>query len=66
MSTKEMPRKEVANMVNYIAHCKFEEDWQFGKEPYSRDNPPPVVSRVPLLFCLLCGRLRLLTLVGFF
>ena len=52
MSTKEMPRKEVANMVNYIAHCEYEEDWQFGKEPYSRDNPPPVVSRVSLLFCL--------------
>ena len=52
MSTKEMPRKEVANMVNYIAHCKYEEDWQFGKEPYSRVNPPPVVSRVSLLFYL--------------
>ena len=52
MSTKDMPCKEVANMVNYIAHCEYEEDWQFGKEPYSRDNPPPVVSRVSLLFCL--------------
>ena len=66
MSTKEMPRAEVANMVNHIVNCEFGEDWQFGKEPYSRDNPPPVVSRVPLLFCLLCSRLRLLTLVGFF
>ena len=47
-----MPRKEVANMVNYIAHCEYEEDRQFGKEPYSRDDPPPVVSRVSLLFCL--------------
>ena len=46
MSTKEMPRKEVANLVNHIAHCEFIEDWQFGKEPYSRDNPPPVVSRI--------------------
>ena len=52
MSTKEIPRKKVANMVNYIAHCKYEEDWQFGKEPYSRVNPPPVVSRVFLLFCI--------------
>ena len=40
MSTKEMPRKEVANLVNHIAHCEFEEDWKFGKEPYSCDNPP--------------------------
>ena len=39
MSTKEMPRKEVANLVNHITHCEFTEDWQFGKEPYSRDNP---------------------------
>ena len=52
MSTKEMPRAEVANMVNYIANCEFREDWQFGKEPYSRDNPPPVVSRVLLMLCL--------------
>ena len=52
MSTKEMPRKEVANMVNYIAHYEYEEDWQFGKDPYSRDNPPPVVSHVFLLLCL--------------
>ena len=48
MSTKEMPRAEVANMVNHIAHCDFGEDWQFGKEPYSRDNPPQVVSRISL------------------
>ena len=66
MSTKEMPRKEVANIVNYIAHYEYEEDWRFGKEPYSRDNPPPVVSRVLLLFCFLCSRLWLLTLFGFF
>ena len=26
MSTKEMPRAEVANMVNYIANCEFGED----------------------------------------
>ena len=26
MSTKQMPRKEVANMVNYIAHYEYEED----------------------------------------
>ena len=66
MCTREMPCTEVANMVNHITNCEFGEDWQFGKEPYSRDNPPPVVSRVALLFCLLCGRLRILTLVGFF
>ena len=55
MCTKEMPRKEVANLVNHIAHCEFEEGWRFGKESYSCDNPLPVVSRVPLLLCLLSG-----------
>ena len=48
MSTREMPHAEVANMVNHIANCELTEDWQFGKEPYSRANPPPVVSQI---FC---------------
>ena len=52
MSTKDMPRKEVANLVNHIAHCEFEEDWQFGKEPYSHHTPPRVIRRVFLSFCL--------------
>ena len=40
-----MPHLEVAHLVNYISNCKLpEEEWQFGKEPYSRANPPPVVS----------------------
>ena len=63
MSTKEMPRKEVANMVNHIANCELGEDWQFGKEPYSRANPPPVVSRISLLLCLLYSQIRLLIFI---
>ena len=43
MCTKEMPHDEVAHMVNYLANCKLSEEWQFGKEPYSRANPPPMV-----------------------
>ena len=66
MSTKEMPRAEVANMVNHIANCEFGEDWQFGKEPYSRANPPPVVSRISLLLSLLHSRIRLLIFIVFF
>ena len=50
MSTWEMPHVEVANIVNHIANCELAEDWQFGKEPYSRANPPPVVSQI---FCFL-------------
>ena len=66
MCTREMPRAEVANMVNHIANCELGEDWQFGKEPYSRANPPPVVSRISLLLCLLYSRIRLLIFIGFF
>ena len=46
MCTREMPLAEVANMVNHITNCELAADWQFGKEPYSRANPPPVVSRI--------------------
>ena len=52
MCTKEMPREEVAYMVNYLANCKLTEEWQFGKEPYSRANPPPTVCSPCLFFFL--------------
>ena len=41
LSTIEMPHDEVSYMVNYIANCKLTEEWQYGKEPYSRANPHP-------------------------
>ena len=44
MCTKDMPHEEVPYMVNYLSDSKLLEDWQFGKEPYSRANPPPTVS----------------------
>ena len=57
MCTKEMPREEVAYMVNYLANCKLTEEWQFGKEPYSRANPPPTVCLlVSFPLFLLCCR----------
>ena len=49
MCTKDMPHEEVAYMVNYLANCKLSEEWRFGKEPYSRANPPPTVCS-PCLF----------------
>ena len=66
MCTKVMPHEEVAYMVNYLASCDLNEEWQFGKEPYSCANPPPVVSRISLLLCLLSSRIRLLIFIGFF
>ena len=55
MCTKDMPHEEVAFMVNYLSDNRLLEDWRFGKEPYSRANPPPVVSRLSFLSldCLL-------------
>ena len=45
MCTKEMPTAEVAYLVNEIVNLKLEpEGWQFGKRPYSRADPPPVIS----------------------
>ena len=52
MCTKEMPHEEVAYMVNYLASCDLNEEWQFGKEPYSRATPPPLVSRFFFSFSL--------------
>ena len=45
-------------MVNYLSDSKLLEDWRFGKEPYSRANPPPVVSCLSFLSldCLLSRR----------
>ena len=52
MCTKEMPREEVAYRVNYLANCKLSEEWQVGKEPYSRANPPPTVCSPCVFFSL--------------
>ena len=52
LSTWEMPHAEVALMVNYIANCKLAGDWQYGKPPYSRANPPPTVRSPRLFFSL--------------
>ena len=52
MCTKEMPQHDAASMVNYLANCQLSEDWQFGKEPYSRANPPPVVRSPHFFFSL--------------
>ena len=52
MCTKEMPQPDAADMVNYLANCQLSEDWQFGKEPYSRANPPPTVRSPRFFFSL--------------
>ena len=56
MCTKKMPTAEVAQMVNEITDLKVsEEAWQFGKWPYSRDNPSPTVSLLASSYWLVPG-----------
>ena len=50
--TKEMPHEEVAYMVNYLVNCNLKEEWQFGKDPYSRATPLSLVSRFFFSFSL--------------
>ena len=50
LCTKEMPHAEVALMVNYLANCELTEEWRFGKESYSRADPPPMVNFLSFSF----------------
>ena len=51
MCTKDMPPAKVSLMVNKIPDLKVsEQSWQFGKQPYSRDNPPPVITLLAFPF----------------
>ena len=53
MCTKELPDVEVVRLVNFFSNCKSSNtEWRFGKEPYSRANPPPVASLLDLLSSL--------------
>ena len=61
LSTREMPHDEVSYMVNYIANCKLTEDWQYGKAPYSRAYPPPMVNLISFFLCPIFFSGRLLT-----
>ena len=54
LCTREMLTAEVARMVNEISDLKVSEgSWRFGKQSYSRDNPPPAVSLLAPPFSLL-------------
>ena len=49
----------VARRVNHISHAKLPDNWQWGMEPFSRNDPPALVRRRSfagwyLFFPLLC------------
>ena len=56
MSTKELPMVEVVRHVNLFSDSKLSEaDWRFGKQSYSRANPPPPVSIWSPFFAMQCS-----------
>ena len=60
LCTKGMPPAEVSRMVNEISDLRMsEKEWRYGKRPYSRHDPPPVVSFFFLSFELLSSALFL-------
>ena len=56
MCTKELPKAEVACLMNFISKSKLsEEEWQFSKRPYARALPLPAVSFLALVVFLFAG-----------
>jgi hypothetical protein len=43
-SKLELTKAQVARRVNFVSQAKLPDNWQWGMEPFSRDDPPPVVS----------------------
>ena len=44
MSNLRLAADQVARRVNDISKAGLQDDWEFGKPPYSQVNPAPVVS----------------------
>ena len=44
MSTFPLSKESVCRRVRAIAQTKMTSNWEWGKEPYTRENPPPSVS----------------------
>jgi hypothetical protein len=43
-SKLELTPAQVAKRVNFVSQAKLPDNWNWGMEPYSRAEPPPVVS----------------------
>ena len=50
MSNLRLGADQVADRVNDISKVGLQEDWEFGKPPYSQVNPVPAVSPWSLYF----------------
>jgi hypothetical protein len=43
-SKVQLSSEGVARRVNHVSQAHLPDNWQWGMEPYRRDDPPPVVS----------------------
>ena len=44
VSTVELDKAQIRKRIKAIARTKMPEEWEWGKEPYNRNNLPPKVS----------------------
>ena len=51
MSTFSLSKESVHRRVRAIAQTTIPANWKYGKEPYTRDDPPPSVSFRTIPFC---------------
>lgn len=56
-SKLELTKSGVAKRVNFVSQAKLSDNWDWGMEPFSRDDPPPLVSSSPLGRLPACCRL---------
>ena len=48
ITTIELPKPDICKKVKAICKTQMEEKWEWGLEPYSRDNLPSAVSQSTL------------------
>ena len=56
-SKLELTKSGVAKRVNFVSNAKLADNWDWGMEPFSRSDPPPLVSSSPLGRLPACWRL---------
>ena len=44
VSTIELDKAQIRRRIKSIARTKMTDEWEWGMEPYSRNNLPPAVS----------------------
>jgi hypothetical protein len=54
-SKVQLSKLAIARRVNFVSQAHLPENWDWGMEPFSREDPPPLVSclvrRLPVIAC---------------